>query len=119
VSRPRNTEVTGPVIDRFEAQLRERGLLENLQATSVAVIVDGKPLGKTYLRDLLDRRGGDPKFIEAICEHHVISWDYVKNGNGSVPQTDTRLEALLEEWRELCARKHALEEEIVAITARK
>jgi len=72
------------MIRRFEAGLRERGIITNFAAASVATEIDGKPLGKTYLRDVLQRRSGRPVYIESVCQRWGISWDHVKTGKGSL-----------------------------------
>lgn len=70
---------------RFVKALEAKGITKgSWAAASVAVINprSGKPLGNSFLRDTIMRGKGKDEYVQWVCAHYGISWDFVKFNKG-------------------------------------
>lgn len=69
---------------RFVRALEAKGIHKgNWAAASVAVRKpNGRRLGATFLRDAITRGKGKDEYVQWVCAHYKISWDYVKFNKG-------------------------------------
>jgi hypothetical protein len=69
---------------RFVRALEAKGIHKgNWAKSSIEVIgPKGKPLDKTYLRNAILRKKGKDEYVQLICAHFEISWEYVKFNKG-------------------------------------
>lgn len=69
---------------RFVKALEAKGITKGNWADASAAVVkpDGRKLGRTFLRDAIMRGKGKDEYVEWVCRHYGISWDYVKFNRG-------------------------------------
>jgi len=74
---------------RFVKALEAKGITKgNWAEASVAVKNPrtGKPLGNSFLRDAIMRGKGKDEYVQWVCAHYGISWDFVKFNKGPMFQ---------------------------------